>query len=921
MQILVRFIITLLLLYPLHSVAGLYSAAFYYGNNPPLNKLRAYDAVIVNSDAINPKTYNTKQSELFAYVSVGEVAKSASYYSKIPSTWFVATNKIWQSGVINQANPEWQTFFLNEIIKPAWEKGYRGFFLDTLDSYQLAKLSPAAQKQQIDSLIQLIQAIKNKYPDAKLILNRGFELLPSIHNLVYAVVAESLFSSWDQQNHRYVNVTPENTAYLLKQLKKVQAFNIPVIVIDYLPPEKHAQAVQLAKKISALGMIPWVTDGQLETIGTGNFQPINRKIFVIYTTDSDTPEAKTVFDPPAFVLLGMPLEYFGYLPEFHDGDAALPSDFSPANYAGIIVYALPKTEAAKLKLHDWIVKRLSDHIPILFMGGFGFNPTPELLAPFGLNMIIQKETPKNIKVAYQDSRVIGYEIKPYPNKFDFFPLTAKNSKVSLQLESDTHQLEDVVAITPWGGYALEPFVSLEMPNSLDFWVLNPWVWLPQALRTETFPIPDVTTENGRRLMFAHIDGDGFPSKAEWREGDFAGVEIENQILKKYQIPTTVSVITGDVMPNGLYPQISSRLMEIARDIYKLPWVEAASHTFSHPFNWILVLQHPVSGKYNLPIPHYIFNPRTEIFGSAEAIDKNLLSPGKTCKIVLWSGLANPNENEISLAYQANLANLNGGNTHITHATPSITNISPTGLQIGKYYLVYAPITNEEFYTNYWTSPFYGYERVIETFQMTDTPRRLKPIDIYYHFYSGIKKSSLLALNKVYQWTLSQPVFTIFASDYFAKVLDANNTSISRTYDGGWRIKTAGDVHELRIPQSLGYPDVERSQNVIGYSHYNDSYYVHLGPEAETILYVTKTPSSLPYLVDANGKVTEFKRDKNEISFHLQGYLPLQFSLGNMKDCTLKQKSKLINGTNQGQDIYTYTLTSKDSDELQISCRK
>jgi len=43
--------------------------------------------------------------------------------------------------------------------------------------------------------------------------------------------------------------------------------------------------------------------------------------------------------------------------------------------------------------------------------------------------------------------------------------------------------------------------------------------------------------------------------------------------------------------------------------------------------------------------------------------------------------------------------------------------------------------------------FTVFERVIETFKLTDEPIRFKPVDIYYHFYAGTKPASIVALQR------------------------------------------------------------------------------------------------------------------------------------------------------------------------------
>lgn len=58
----------------------------------------------------------------------------------------------------------------------------------------------------------------------------------------------------------------------------------------------------------------------------------------------------------------------------------------------------------------------------------------------------------------------------------------------------------------------------------------------------------------------------------------------------------------------------------------------------------------------------------------------------------------------------------------------------------------------------WT--FYGFERVIETFEFTETPRRLKPINIYFHTYLTTKLAGMRSLDKVFptRWLRKYPRF-------------------------------------------------------------------------------------------------------------------------------------------------------------------
>lgn len=118
-------------------------------------------------------------------------------------------------------------------------------------------------------------------------------------------------------------------------------------------------------------------------------------------------------------------------------------------------------------------------------------------------------------------------------------------------------------------------------------------------------------------------------------------------------------------------------------------------------------------------------------------------------------------------------------------------LAPLGLDKGPgAYRVFAPNQNENVYTNDRTGPFYGLDRLIETLQMTDTPYRFKPINLYYLMYSGTKLAALKALKKVYDYALAQPVFPVYSTGYVAKVLDFRDMAVARDGDA-WGVRVNG----------------------------------------------------------------------------------------------------------------------------------
>jgi hypothetical protein len=119
------------------------------------------------------------------------------------------------------------------------------------------------------------------------------------------------------------------------------------------------------------------------------------------------------------------------------------------------------------------------------------------------------------------------------------------------------------------------------------WIVNPFAILDVVLQTEASPIPDVTTLNGRRIFYSHIDGDGWNNLTEIEEyrnkGVLSSEVVKKDIFEKYQdIVFDVGIITGEIDPE-CYGYDKS--LEVARAIINLPNVFPTSHSHTHPLYW------------------------------------------------------------------------------------------------------------------------------------------------------------------------------------------------------------------------------------------------------------------------------------------------------------------------------------------------
>ncbi|SNR62578.1 endo alpha-1,4 polygalactosaminidase [Desulfurobacterium atlanticum] len=887
------------------SVAVIYS-------NPPDEILHLYDWIILDPSTFQiekfkkEKFYIKRYGKLISYVSIGEIEKSeiSSLSENFKKTCFIGENKRWKSFIIDIRKPLCREFLNRKI---ASLKDYDGFMLDTVDSYQ--NLLPEKEWYSYEKAeVEFIKNLKSRYPKKLILVNRPFKIIDKIHSFIDGIIVESLHYGLDK-NLEYKNQSEEDIKWLTQKLKKIKKYGLPIVIIDYLPPSKANLREKLARKIENTGFIPWITDKHLKGIGEGVYHFIPRKIALV----SNLPYSDSLLH----TMVQLPIEWLGFVPVFYNSDNLPNLDDS---YTGAIVWLEKEgSKKEKIKLQNWIKKEISNRKKIFIVDPEMFDEK-FLLNSLGIKIYENRNDIKSgFKIKYS-SGILNFEIDATPVPKEVLKKPANGTSL-LTLVNNVNEEYVPIAITKWGGYAdSEYFIRTIMDN--DLWVVNPFKFFSQIFGN--IPSMDVTTENGRRILTVHIDGDGFNGTVTFAENKIPAQIIRDEIIKKYpDIPHTASVIVGEISEG------KEKLIKVAKSIFSLKNVEAASHSFSHPFSWkdfYLIEQgiNPHEKKelkygYYLKIKGYTPSIKEEIIGSINWINKNLLPDNKKVKVFLWTGDCVPVENAVKLTYLAKVYNVNGGDTTITNNHPFLSYVSPMGINIGNYFQIYAPIQNENIYTDGWRVKD-AYKKVIQTFKLTEKPYRLKPLSIYYHWYSGAFKPSLKALKEVYKWTLNQKPIPVFLSQYAQKVLEFRTTALAKK-GKKWIIKNDGNLRTVKVPLSFGYPDIENSKGVIGYKKINNQLYIHLDSSGDYKIAFSKKDRNSFYIVETNGVVKKFINIKEKGTF----ILDLE-TLGNSLEVTLIKRNGCYVKTSENGELiengkYTIAKFKGKKGILEADCKR
>lgn len=894
---------------------GASPASFYvnYDVMVPTGPLRLHPVSIVHPDAnVDLAAAHAAGNRVLAYISVGELANDAAYRAEAikQGLRFRGRNEVWNSDILDLSDARWIELLVEQVAVAALNQGYDGFFLDTLDSIATVDRKGG---------IALLKRLREKTPTGYILANRGFDMLGDLKGLVDGVLVESVFGTFDFEQKVYQAVAPADTKYLVDRLKRLEATGLDVFVLDYADPNAPQQAEEIARKISHEGWAPFVSTPELQGAALAPWREVPRRVFSFYGNLALEPIEKVLWPADSFTFLRLQtlVEWLGYEVDYGKVEVGVPLPrLGPETEAIIIpkAWEIPILEEGRVV--DWLIDQKNQGKKLLIWGGLPFSDDVHLnrfLKALGIGGTGKIVVPvKNLKQADSDPTIMANaETKLRLLPTDFIDLKApKGSRLIHSVEAEsmtgTPLRLDAIFTTTWGGAAFDPYLIFQRPDFRELWKFDPFAYLKAALGRVNAPIPDATTKAGKRIFMSHIDGDGFVNKSETSIGKYSSEVVRDEILKKYAVPITVSIIEAEVrvLVEGVDPALAPKFEGIARDIFALPNVEMASHSFSHPFMWIpddRTSYLYARANLKLTVDYPKVDLAREIEGSVSYINRELAPEGKQVKVFLWSGNCRPPPEALRRVHNLGLVAMNGGDTLISRRVPTLNGVAPRSIPWGDQLQVLAPNQNENVYTNDWEGPFFGtFVNVIETFERTETPRRLKPVDIYYHFYSADFFSSLRALKVIHDWAMGQDLHAITVSEYVNLAKDARDTNVYSKGSDEWAMVNRGALQTFRVPADWGKRiDISRSTGVLGWTEFQGEVYVHTSDSPVTTLKLVpegKVPTAHWYLESASGPI-DFERHQNqELVFSVKDLRPVTVVLNGFEENQILKIS--IDGQNQ-----------------------
>jgi hypothetical protein len=630
-------------------------------------------------------------------------------------------------------------------------------------------------------------------------------------------------------------------------------------------------------------------------------------------------------------IVQLPLNHLGLVVVYHDLRRGLPDAATMARARGIITWFTDSIRIDPGAYINWLHRQLKAGRRLVVLQHPGVVPSssslPEIKRRFRRWVGAHHQLTYRARVTHLDAGLMNFE-KPLPPvlpAFNAVKAVKTRTQVVLSVTLDGKR-SDLIVLGSAGAYAAADYAILVAPNQkppVRAWHINPFRFFRLAFNTAGLPKPDITTLSGRRILYSHIDGDGWRNRARQarflkRRMNAAEVIYEEILLKYPDLPVTVGAVVGDLDPTWYGSQ---RQLDLARRIFRLPHVEVGHHTQSHPFAWAFFRRYraekerkylarypvrpgrsraasvfdrplagaapkgmsPAHGTHNFDRPRAYavraFSLRQEIAESTVYL-KSLLPDGKQVALYQWSGDTAPFPAAVAATAKAGLRNLNGGDGRMYRNFRSYAFVAPYGRWVGRHWQPYASQSNEHIYTRAWKGGFFAYAYLLETINNTGRPIRIMPINVYYHLYLGERQEGLAALKKILNRVRRMEIAPVKTSRFAAMSDGFVRTRLLRLGHRRWRVEARDGIETIRFDRAAAdCVDLARSHGVVGQRHHQGSLYVALDADvrrpvvalATCNAFAAEPASTRAYLVNARWRVRSLVRRDGEFRFTAAGF--------------------------------------------------
>lgn len=208
---------------------------------------------------------------LLGYVSFGEVERQRPYVGALEQAGaLLAPNPHWPDArMADLRHPAWRDVLIETIVPQVLAQGFDGIFIDTMDNAEAMETrDPAGMKGMAAAGAALIAAVRARFPAMRIMLNRGYAILPGAARDVDYVLGEAMASRWNFAAKRYEALSGSDWEWQATRLRAAKARNprVELMTLDYCDPADRAQVAALYAREREAGFRPYVSTLALDRL-------------------------------------------------------------------------------------------------------------------------------------------------------------------------------------------------------------------------------------------------------------------------------------------------------------------------------------------------------------------------------------------------------------------------------------------------------------------------------------------------------------------------------------------------------------------------------------------------------------------------------------------------------------------------------
>jgi polysaccharide biosynthesis protein PelA len=236
----------------------------YYSDQVDVEELRDYSLLVFDSDRHPPlRPLAAGGKVLLGYISLGEVnAQRPYFHSALQAGFLVGENPMWPgSHYVDVRNQQWRELVIGKLVPALLAQGFQGVFLDTLDDPgELERRAPAAYRGMTVAAIELVGALRQAFPWIKIMMNRGYDILPQVAGAIDMALGESVYATYDFDQKLYHLAPAKEYQEQVRALKQAKKRNpaLEIYSLDYWDPTDRMGIRRIYRKERANGFEPYV---------------------------------------------------------------------------------------------------------------------------------------------------------------------------------------------------------------------------------------------------------------------------------------------------------------------------------------------------------------------------------------------------------------------------------------------------------------------------------------------------------------------------------------------------------------------------------------------------------------------------------------------------------------------------------------